>query len=437
MRKLDSLRQLRDRMGSNTHELGSAQEPVGDEASDVADNGNSPLAGAFDAGVAGAERLKTESRKLAGTAASVIRDASSKATDITATTGDRVSNRSRKVANTAASVGRDASGKAADVTAATTQRVRASSRSALDATALVAGQLMTATQSLLASNLSQDLNNLLEGIVKGSSTIYDKAMDANYLNPLLRPDLGGSYHRLFDGGHTISGAFSAARDASPDDNIIQEALGTVQGLLRDVTTVRGLPLANWDKTTFDSVADALESTFHIPKDWFYDLNTYDAAELLGGTVGATALLFSWNRADTETFASLVGSMGLSAVISVNPLLLVVTVVALARAFQKARQTGEYAEFADGLLKGGVRSGMTLAAVVIVGVAGGPPGAALLVGLTTGILVNAATKKVSAVELSQFAANKVVEVATEAKAAAERQVADLQERVQSIPASDAS
>ena len=174
MRKLDSLRQLRDRMGSNTHELGSAQEPVGDEASDVADNGNSPLAGAFDAGVAGAERLKTESRKLAGTAASVIRDASSKATDITATTGDRVSNRSRKVANTAASVGRDASGKAADVTAATTQRVRASSRSALDASALVAGQLMTATQSLLASNLSQDLNNLLEGIVKGSSTIYDE-----------------------------------------------------------------------------------------------------------------------------------------------------------------------------------------------------------------------------------------------------------------------
>ena len=113
---------------------------------------------------------------------------------------------------------------------------------------------MTASQPLLASNLSQDLNNLLEGMVKGSATIYDKAMDANYLNPLLRPDLGGSYHRLFDGGHTISGAFSAARAAPTDDNIIQEALGTLQGLLRDGTTIRGLPLANWDKSTFDSVA---------------------------------------------------------------------------------------------------------------------------------------------------------------------------------------
>ena len=132
--------------------------------------------------------------------------------------------------------------------------------------------------------------------------------------------------------------------------------------------------------------------FHIPKGWFYDLNTYDASELLGGTIGAVALVFSWNRADTEAFAKMVGGMGLSAAISANPLLLV-TVVALARAFQKARQTGEYTEFVDGQIKGGIGAGTTLTAVALVGVAGGPAGAALLAGLTAGILVNAATKKV--------------------------------------------
>ena len=141
------------------------------------------------------------------------------------------------------------------------------------------------------------------------------------------------------------------------------------------------------------MAGALESTFHIPTGWFYDLNTYDAAELLGSAVGAIAVVFSWNRADTETFARLVGGMGLSAAISANPLLLAVTVVALARAFQKARQTREYGEFADGLLKGGIAAGTTLTAVGIVGVASGPAGAALLVGLTTSILVNAVTKRV--------------------------------------------
>ena len=87
-------------------------------------------------------------------------------------------------------------------------------------------------------------------------------------------------------------------------------------------------------------------------------------------MGAIAVVFNWNRADTEAFAKLVGGMGLSAAFNANPLLLVVTAVALARAFQKARQTGAYAEFADGLLKGGIGAGTTLTAVATVGVAGG-------------------------------------------------------------------
>ena len=71
----------------------------------------------------------------------------------------------------------------------------------------------------------------------------------------------------------------------PDDTIIEEALGTVQALLRDAATPRGLPLATWDKSTFDAVAGSLESTLAIPERWFYDLNTSDAADLLGASVG--------------------------------------------------------------------------------------------------------------------------------------------------------
>ena len=288
---------------------------------------------------------------------------------------------------------------------------------------------MAGTQTLLASNLSTDLNYLLQASVKGSATIYDKAMDANYLDPLLRSDLGGSYHRLFDGGHTLGGAIRAARDASPDDTVIQETLGAIQGLLRDGTTPRGLPLANWDKSTFDSVAGSLESTFGIPKIWFYDLNTYDAAELLGGTVGAIALIFGWNRADTETFAKLVGGMGLSAAMSANPLLLVVTVVALARSVHKAHQTGEYAEFVDGQLKGGISAGATLSAVALVGIAGGPAGLALLVGVTTAVLVNLTTDNLSLVAMSRILAKHAVAAAKEAWATAERQAGGL---VDSLP-----
>ncbi len=270
--------------------------------------------------------------------------------------------------------------------------------------------LSESTQGLLASNLSDDLNGVLQNMVDGSATIYDRAMDAEYV----ATHVGGAYHRLFDGGHTITGAFNAARGASPDDNIIQEAMGTVQGLLRDGSTPMGLPFKTWDKGTFDHVASVLESNFHIPKGWFYDLNTYDAAELLGSTIGIVALALNWNRAETESFARLVGSMGISAAIGANPLLLIVTVVALAKAFHKARETGEYAEFVDGVLKGGVGAGATLTAVSLVGVAGGPAGAAVLVGLTTGVLVHAATKNVSVVQISQFVSEQVPAAAAEAR-----------------------
>ena len=85
--------------------------------------------------------------------------------------------------------------------AAVADRLKAGGTTALDATAERTAQVMAAAQALLASDLSSDLNNLVAAAVKGSATINDKAMDANYLDPLLRPGLGGSYHRLFDGGH--------------------------------------------------------------------------------------------------------------------------------------------------------------------------------------------------------------------------------------------
>ena len=320
---------------------------------------------------------------------------------------------SRKVADAASSVADSAcaaSGKAAEITLAAMGGVQTGFKRVLGATVPIADKLSVTTQGLLASNLADNVNGWLQDIATGSATIYDKAMDATYN----ATHLGGSYHRLFDGGHTITGAFNAARGASADDNIVHEALGTLEGLFRDGTTPRGLPLANWNKETFDHVAGTLESNFHVSREWFYDLNTYDAAELLGGTVGVLALALGWNRADTETFGKFVGSLGLSGAISANPLLLVVTVAALAKAFHKAHQTGEYAEFIDGQLKGGMGAGATVAAVSLVGVAGGPAGAALLAGVAAGVLANMATKNVSVAQIGQFMAEQTPAIATEVK-----------------------
>ena len=107
-------------------------------------------------------------------------------------------------------------------------------------------------------------------------------------------------------------------------------------------------------------------------------------------------------------------MGLSSVISANPLLMIVTVVSLAKAFHKAHETGEYAEFVDGQLRGAMGTGTTLAAVSLVGAAGGPAGVALLAGLAAGILVNKATNHVSVTQIGQFLAQQASVAAGELK-----------------------
>ena len=73
--------------------------------------------------------------------------------------------------------------------------------------------------------VNREINDLVQNVVKGSPTIYDKAMDAEFI----ATHIGGGQHRLFDGGHTIIGAFRAGQAASPDDSIIQEAHGNNAG----------------------------------------------------------------------------------------------------------------------------------------------------------------------------------------------------------------
>ena len=167
MKKFDSLRKLKDRMTSNTQEPEPTEEADDNRASGATDGVGDASEGVPNARAAATDRLKAGSRTVTDFASGARRSASIKASSVTTEAVEGATTVSRKVADTLASVGQDASGKAADVTAVAAERVRAGTRSALEATASVGGQLMAATPTLLASSLSKDLNNLLEGMVKG------------------------------------------------------------------------------------------------------------------------------------------------------------------------------------------------------------------------------------------------------------------------------
>ena len=159
---------------------------------------------------------------------------------------------------------------------------------------------MGIAQGILASNLAGNLNGVLQEFVKGGATIYDKAMD--------------------------------------------------------------LPFVTWDKATLDDVTSVLESNLGVPKEWFFDLNTYDNPEFLGSTVGAVALVLNGNGDDAEAFARMAGGLGVSGAVGANPALFVVTVVALAWAYHRAQESGDYTALLDGQLMGAVGSGSTLRGV---------------------------------------------------------------------------
>ncbi|MCY4653586.1 MAG: hypothetical protein OXC95_10535 [Dehalococcoidia bacterium] len=260
-------------------------------------------------------------------------------------------------------------------------------------------QTLSAIQALLASEqISRATNAWLQDLVSGRATIYDKAMDSVFHET----SIGGGYHRLFDGGHTLWGAFHAIRDASPDDNIFQEAAGLLQALARDATTPRGLPLVTWNEESFNNLANNLDN-FGISRAWLNDLASYDVVELVAGSIGILAVALNWNNDDVEEFSSIVGTIGLSAVVSANPLMLMVTVAALAKAFHSARKTGDWKEFSDGIAKGGICTGAVLLTTSLVS---GPTVVVLLTGICVGILAHQATKRVSFVEIGQFMVSEI-------------------------------
>ena len=160
-----------------------------------------------------------------------------------------------------------------------------------------------------------------------------------------------------------------------------------------------------DTVYIDTVASESYTlvNLEISRSWLNDLASYNILGLIAGSIGILAVALNWNNDDVEEFPSLVGSIGLSAAVTGNPLMLITTVVALARAFHVARKSGDWKEFSDGLAKGGICTGAVLLTTSLMS---GPMVVVLLSGICVGILAHQATKNVSFVEIGQFMVHEI-------------------------------
>ena len=175
---------------------------------------------------AGATAIAGATTTGAAVAASGARTAASGVVDVTA-----------KGAATAMSGGQYAARGIVDASSRGLSVASEGGRQAMEFGRKSAADLLSVSQGVLASGLAVDLNAMLARVSAGAATIYDRAMDAEYI----ATSIGGGNHRMFDGGHTLAGAFEAVRGASAEDTLLQEGFGYMQGPLPGPDNADGAP----------------------------------------------------------------------------------------------------------------------------------------------------------------------------------------------------
>jgi len=223
-------------------------------------------------------------------------------------------------------------------------------------------------------NNSELSNWLTEHLSHQYPTIASKAMDAEYL----RSHVGGSWHRLYDGGHTLTGSWKAIAQALPDADILDRVGTWANEYWKDLITTRGMPVV------------MLDHNKHVDE-YLKHLDCVNVAQLIGGEVSGVSIYFNWN--DPAKLVASAAAMDCSGLAYANVVAPLVSVIALGRAYflLKGEEQESLQTLVSPALRGLSRSGSTILLIAVV------PGGFLLhlsCGLVVGLAHNYAWDKVS-------------------------------------------
>jgi hypothetical protein len=243
------------------------------------------------------------------------------------------------------------------------ESVRNSVAGGLSATASVAGDAYTST--LNWKNNSEFSNWLTDHLSNQYATVASKAMDAEYL----RTHIGGGWHRLYDGGHSLAGSWKAVSSSLPDLGALDKLGEWANEYWKDLITTRGMPILILDHA--DQVSE-----------YFKHLDSVNVAQLIGGEICGVSIYCNWNDpAKLVASASATGSTGIVYANVVAPL---VSLIALGRAYFliKKSEQDDLQGLIEPALKGLTRGGATLLLITVI------PGGFLL-HLSSGIVISLA------------------------------------------------
>ena len=219
-------------------------------------------------------------------------------------------------------------------------------------------------------------------IIDDKATIYDDKIDQFYNET----HIGGFTHRHFDGSHSPILMWEKVKEALPDDSNLDEFKNYVLSLSKDLQTSMGIPLLNInDKEAFDKFSEYMSSNFSIKKSWLLDIQSVNLAEIFGATLGVVSLFFGWKKKDKEEFAELCASLGLAGAVGANPILLIISIVSLAKSYTQNKNKNK---FKSGTLKGFVGMGSFIMTASLFS----SPLIGVIVGLAVAISIKKSLKK---------------------------------------------
>ena len=113
-----------------------------------------------------------------------------------------------------------------------------------------------------------------------ASTIGSRAMDSEYL----RTHIGGGWHRLYDGGHTVAGSWRAVREALPDLSAFDQLGAWANEYWKDLITTRGMPIV------------LLDHAYKV-SEYIKHLDCVNVAQEIGGGLVGVSIYCNWNEPD--------------------------------------------------------------------------------------------------------------------------------------------
>jgi hypothetical protein len=251
----------------------------------------------------------------------------------------------------------------ADAGRVASERVSNSVAGGLSATASVAGEAYTA--ALNWKNNSEFSNWLTDHLSSQHATLASRAMDAEYL----RTNIGGGWHRLYDGGHSLAGSWKAVSSSLPDLGALDQLSIWANEYWKDLITTRGMPIVVLDHA--DQVSE-----------YFKHLDCVNVAQLIGGEVCGVSIYCNWN--DPAKLVASATANECSGIVFANVVAPLVSLIALGRAYfliKKSEQDDLQVLIAPAL-HGLSRSGATMLLITVI------PGGFLL-HLSSGIVISLA------------------------------------------------